>query len=127
MASFLSSLKNIKKRKKEKQDPLGSSSQPVSQTPTLAADSSTKVDLAVVTPDAASNQLGNASSCNSVAKSTALNVFKLTLATLGKASDNVPVPGLKLAMEGLLSVIEMVQVRLWLSSQHILFANEATV
>jgi hypothetical protein len=121
MASFLSSLKNIKKRKKEKQDPLVPSSQPVSQSRTQAstseqnhishaADNSSKVDLAVTTPDVATNQLGSASAYHSVAKSTALNVFKLTLATLGKASDNIPVPGLKLAMEGLLSVIEKVQV-----------------
>jgi hypothetical protein len=126
MAPFLSSLKSIKKRKKAKQDPLGSSSQPVSQSPTRpstprstlissTADNSSKVDLAAKTPDAASNQPGSTSSYHSVAKSTALNVFKLTLATLGKASDNIPVPGLKLAMEGLLSAIEKVEVCLRVS------------
>jgi hypothetical protein len=122
MAPLPSFLKNITKRKKEKQDPLGSSSQPVSQSATraptpepkltssTATDGSSKVDLAVTTPDAASNQAESAFPRHSVAKSTALNVFKLTLATLGKASNDVPVPGLKLAMEGLLSVIEKVEV-----------------
>jgi hypothetical protein len=37
-----------------------------------------------------------------------LNVFKLTLATLGKGGNNIP--GLKLALEWLLNVIERVQV-----------------
>jgi len=72
-------------------------------------DSSSKADLAVATPDNVPNQQGNTSSYRSVAKATALNAFKLTLTTLGKASDNIPVPGLKLAMEGLLLVIERVQ------------------
>jgi hypothetical protein len=112
MAHFFS---YIERRKKEKQHPPGSSSRPASQLPTLipsAADGLSKADLAVATPGNVPNQQGNTSSYRSVAKATALNAFKLTLTTLGKASDNIPVPGLKLAMEGLLLVIEKVQVRL---------------
>jgi hypothetical protein len=119
MAPFLSSLRNLRKRNKEKQDLPGSSSQPASPSPSRAptpnpippaADSSSKADPAVTTLDDIANQQGNTSSHHSVAKATALNVFKLTLTTLGQVSDNIPVPGLKLAMEGLLSVIEKVQV-----------------
>jgi hypothetical protein len=112
-------LRNFKKHKKAKQGPPGSSAQPASQSPTRvpnpnplpsAADISSKVDLTLTTPNDVSNQQGNTSSYHSVAKATALNVFKLTLTTLGKVSDNIPVPGLKLALEGLLLVIERVQV-----------------
>jgi hypothetical protein len=121
MASFLSFLRNVKKRRKAKQDPSGLSFQPASSSeshtlaPTSnlipsAADSASNVDLTVTTPEEALNQQGSASSHHSAAKATVLNVFKFTLAALSAASDHVPVPGLKLAMEGLLSVIERVQV-----------------
>jgi hypothetical protein len=122
MTPLLSSLRNLKKRKKEKQDPPGGSSQPASHSPagaptpniipSAADSSSSKADLAIATPDNVSSQHGNISSDRSGAKATVLNMFKLTLVTLSTASDNVPVPGLKLAMEGLLSVIIKVQVRL---------------
>jgi len=122
MASFLSSLRNVKKRKKGKQDPPGSfpslqaASQskpsevlnPANLTPSIPGNSS-EVDLVASTLDFASNRQGKPSSHDPVAKTTTLNVFKLTLATLGQVSDNIPVPGLKLATEGLLSVIEKVQ------------------
>lgn len=105
----------FKKRKKAKQDLPGSSSQPASQsstqapTPNLipsAADNSSKADLAVTTPDNASNRQEDTSPHHSV-KATALNVVKLTLETLGKAGD---INTFKVAMEGLLFVIEKVQV-----------------
>jgi hypothetical protein len=131
MASFFSSFK-IKRRRKGKRDPLASSSPPVSQSPTRAsipapkhissADGSSKVDLA---RDVASDQLGSTSAYHSVAKSTAINLLKLTLATLGQASDNLPVPGLQLAIGGLLSAIEKVQVCLWISSYGILWTNDS--
>jgi hypothetical protein len=121
MAPFLSSLRNLKKRSKEKRDPPSSSSQPASQSPSgalipnlipSAPDSLSIADPAVTTPYNIANQHGNTSSHHSVAKATTLNVFKLTLTALASVSDNIPVPGLKPAMEGLLSVIEKVQVRL---------------
>jgi hypothetical protein len=120
MAPLPTFLKPFRKRKKDKQDPPGSSSQPPSQSPTRAptpnpipsaTDSSSKAGPAVTTPDNVSNQRGNTSSDRSVAQATALNLFKFTLTTLSTASDNIPVPGLKLALDGLLSVIEKVQVR----------------
>jgi hypothetical protein len=111
MASFLSSLRNVRKRGMAKQDPSGISSQPASESllPS-AADSTSKVDLAATTPDNALNQQGSTPSHHFAAKAKALNMFKLTLATLGAARDSIPAPGLKLAIEGLLSAIERVQV-----------------
>jgi hypothetical protein len=47
---------------------------------------------------------------NSAAAHTALNVFKLALVTLSSASDNLPVPGVKVAVDVLLTVIDGVQV-----------------
>jgi hypothetical protein len=46
---------------------------------------------------------------------TALNVFKLALVTLSSASDNLPVPGVKIAVDVLLTVVDGIQVgfQLW--------------
>lgn len=41
---------------------------------------------------------------------TALNVIKLALKTISLASDNIPVPGIKLVTESLLATIDKVQV-----------------
>ena len=42
---------------------------------------------------------------------TALNVFKFALGTLSSASDNIPVPGLKLAIDALLTITQHIQVK----------------
>ena len=65
---------------------------------------------AATEPSAVTSKVHGAPSDHSVARTTALNVFKLSLSALSAASNNVPVPGLKLAMEGLLKAIEKVQV-----------------
>jgi hypothetical protein len=75
-----------------------------------AAQSSPKGDLAVITPGDTSNEQGSPPSYHSVVKSTSVDMFKFNLATLGKVSKNISVPGLILAMNELLSVIERVQV-----------------
>jgi len=43
---------------------------------------------------------------------TALNVFKFALGTLSAASGNIPVPGVKLAIDSLLAITNYIQVRL---------------
>jgi hypothetical protein len=115
---FLSTLKGLKKRKKLKgpsESPSPLPSQPSSRalTPSLipsAADSSSKADLDSTETTPAPPKLASTPSDYSTAKATALNVFKIALKALGSASDNIPVPGLKPAMEGLLGIIEKVQV-----------------
>jgi hypothetical protein len=48
---------------------------------------------------------------NSAVPKTALNVLKLALVTLSSASDNLPAPGVKVAVDVLLTVVNGVQVR----------------
>lgn len=50
------------------------------------------------------------SSRGSTAPNTALNVFKFALGTLSSASDNIPIPGVKLAIDTLLTITRHVQV-----------------
>ena len=106
----------LKSRKKGKR-PVSSTSesplpsQPPSRAPTPNLSSFPSGSSPATTePSAVASKVHGAPSDHSVAKTTALNVFKLTLSALSAASNNVPVPGLKLAMEGLLKAIEKVQV-----------------
>src|ERR1700722_9979919 len=48
---------------------------------------------------------------NSSNNRTALNVFKFTLGALSTASEGVPIPGVKLAIESLLTITNHIQVR----------------
>lgn len=47
---------------------------------------------------------------HAVAKEIALSTLKLTLKTFGRASENIPVPGVRLVVETLLETIDKIQV-----------------
>ena len=105
-------LKGLVSRKKGKRPPSESlPSQPPPRAPTPNPSSFPSGSSPAHTePSAVASKVHEAPSDHSVAKTTALNVFKLTLSTLSAASDNIPVPGLKLVFQGLHQTIEKVQV-----------------
>lgn len=53
---------------------------------------------------------GTTSTKTSTRPNTALNVLKLTLSTLSSASDGLPAPGLKVAVDILFSVLDNLEV-----------------
>jgi hypothetical protein len=119
-SSFISSLINRNKKKKKGPFSSPSVSNPPSPNPQSRAPTPNPAQNTTNSP---SDPQSTATSSNivpseaidepsdhSVAKSTALNVFKLALTSLSAVSDNVPVPGIKAAVDGLLGAIQKIQV-----------------
>jgi hypothetical protein len=86
----------------------------ISQLKKLLLSVGTQQQLQTPAPDAIQPRPETAAGDHSMAKATAVNALKLFLAILG----DVPGPGVKVALNGLLKIIEKVQVRLRSSERY---------